>query len=393
MKRGLRVRIVWFVAAAVFFTAGFSVRQSGCAPSEENADEERWEASRQAYRDALSPYFRAILSNDSSSLDRIPKKTVNPYPARRKTLYLRRLAADFFKRTKGRALVGVEPWLAMAALEPDELPGGALNNPAELNVWHNTGHDSGARISIEDDNGRILANMKMPEISHYQDILRRDKIKMYYAEPTTPEGTIKMVAWSLESSSTPPSAFLEMRVKFAGYKSDKWAGINAGKLKTFFEYFRLYKMALSADYYQWIHNALPESMPEPKTGKPLYFRKSAREVSGARLLGWGYGPLSAAIEPYDPQGELNNPARFDVWHNSGDDVRVAIVISDDKKNILADFEMPHMSGFPGTLRREEIEISFNKPASRAGGIKLYAVFPGVGRQYLWQIPVTFAGYK
>jgi hypothetical protein len=387
------VRVGTIVAVLVGLCATLISCVSLCKPPIYDFDEEEYGSAREAYYKAFAAYFYVIRMNDPTLVNRIPKKVVDPQGYRPKTVHLRQNAADFFKRTKGRALVGVAG-AEIAALEPDELLGGVLNNPAELTVWHNTGHYSGVHISVEDDNGRILAGRGAAEISHYQTVLRRDEIKMPYAEPTTPAGSIKVYSWSLEYSSGMPQPFLEMRVKFPGYREEKWRNIDTTKLKLFFEQQRLYKMAIYEDYRRAFGGLLPDDIPDPLTGKPVHFRKSIIDVAQERFdRVWQYGPLMADIRPCLPGGRISNPARFNVWHNSGYDARFAIVISDDKKNILADFEMPHIKGFPATLRSEPVEISFKRPATRKGSVRLSAVFPYAGsaggRETLMEYPVKF----
>ncbi len=395
----LLVRRFWIAVTSTLILAGlcWAVMScvSLCKTQIEEFDEEKYKSARETYYEAFASYFYVIRMNNPNLLNRIPKKAVDPMGYHFRTVYLRRNAADFFKRTGGRALIGAQ-WPLLAALEPEKLPQGKiLNNPAELIVWHNTDHYSGVHLTIEDDNGRILAEKSMREISHYQTLLDRNKIKLSYAEPTTSEGSVNIYSWSMETSTGIPSPFLKMRVRFSAHRHERWKNIDPKILKLFFEQQKLYKMAIYKEYRELLKPLLSDNITEPLTLQPVNFYKSILEADKEQFERvWQYGPLMVGIKPSLPGVLISNPAQFEIRHNSGDDVRLAITIFDDKKNILADFVIPHVGGLSSTLRRDRIEVNYKKPTTSKGNVRLSAIFPYTGstgsRETLMEYTVKFA---
>jgi hypothetical protein len=132
-------------------------------------------------------YMKVIGTADARFLSYVPEYIV--HTATHERIPLRQAAQDFLAGTAGVA----ENMGGFYLVEPRK--GQSLTNPIRVKLWHRTNHYGGGVLRVTDANYKLLAELRLPEISHWNIIYHYYEAEMAFDQPDTAGGFIIGYSW------------------------------------------------------------------------------------------------------------------------------------------------------------------------------------------------------
>ncbi|MDQ7794427.1 MAG: hypothetical protein RDU89_08465 [bacterium] len=145
------------------------------------------------FAEALAAYREAIRTNAPGRVQDIPDGTI-VHPVTDESVPFRENAAHFFAVSRGRAVTGVSTVGNVFAALESPAAGEAVGTPLMLVIWHNTNHYTGVGLTLVDDQGATLAEVGLPEISHWNILLQRQELELEYEQPDAAGGSVRVYA-------------------------------------------------------------------------------------------------------------------------------------------------------------------------------------------------------
>lgn len=137
--------------------------------------------------DEYERYLQVIRSGDRGLLETVPEVMVHPASGER--IPLRQQAADFLAGTRGEAAYLGGFYL----MEPRA--GQSVTSPVRVKLWHKTNHYGGGILRITDAKNKVLAELRLPEISHYNITYHYYEAEITFEQPATARGFIVGLPW------------------------------------------------------------------------------------------------------------------------------------------------------------------------------------------------------
>lgn len=132
-------------------------------------------------------YMKAIGTGDPRFLSYVPEYIV--HTATHERIPLRQAAQKFLAGTAGVA----ESMGGFHLVEPRK--GQTITNPIRVKLWHKTNHYRGGVLRVTDANNKLLAELRLPEISHSNIIYHYYEAEIAFDQPDTAGGFIVGYSW------------------------------------------------------------------------------------------------------------------------------------------------------------------------------------------------------